>query len=65
MKKYDLLYKLINDALEGNTAATFELILHFEPLINKYSKIDGRFDQECKDYIIDRLFKKINNFRKN
>ena len=65
MKKYNVLYKLINAALDGNTAATFELILHFEPLINKYSKIDGRFEQECKDYIIDKLFKKIKKFRKN
>lgn len=65
MKKYDELYKLINSALDGNTAATFELILHFEPLINKRSKINGEFDQECKDYIIDNLLKQIKNFRKN
>lgn len=65
MKKYDVLYKLINSALEGDTAATFELILHFEPLINKHSTINGEFDQECKDYIIDNLLKQIKNFRKN
>ena len=65
MKKYDELYKLINSALDGNTAATFELILHFEPLINKHSKINGEFDQECKDSIIDNLLKQIKNFRKN
>ena len=29
MKKYELLYKVINAALDGNTDATFELILHF------------------------------------
>jgi len=64
MKKYEELYNLINSALDGNTSATFELILHFEPLINKHSKINGRFEQECKDYIIDNLLKQIKKFKK-
>ena len=41
------------------------LILQFEPMINKYSRINGEFDQECKDYIIDNLLKQIKKFKKN
>ncbi len=44
--------------------ATFEIILQFEPLINKYSTIDGVLNQECKDYIIDNLIKQIRKFKK-
>lgn len=64
MKDNKLLYELIKKAKKGNTRATFELILMFEPLINKYSIINGRFNQECKDYIIDTLLKQIKNFKK-
>lgn len=65
MKDNEQLYYLIRNAQKGNTKATFEIILRFEPLINKYSKINGKFSQECKDYIIDDLIKNIKNFEKN
>ena len=62
MEDNKLLYYLIKQAKKGNTRATFELILRFEPLINKYSKINGEFNQDCKDYIIEKLLKNIKKF---
>lgn len=63
MEDNKLLYSLIKKAQKGNTRALFELILRFEPLINKYSMINGKFNQECKDYIIDKLLINIKKFR--
>lgn len=57
------LYRLILEAKDGNMKATFDIILQFERLIDKYSKINGRFNQECKDYIIDQLIKYIKKFK--
>ena len=65
MEDNKLLYELIKKAKNGNMKATFEIILQFEPLINKYSTIDGVLSQECKDYIIDNLIKQIRKFKKN
>ena len=64
MEDKKLLYYLIKQAKKGNKRATFEIIIRFEPLINKHSKINGEFNQECKDYIIDKLLKKIKDFKK-
>ena len=44
---------------ENDIKATFELILQFEDLINKESIINGILNQDCKDYIIDKLLKQI------
>ena len=65
MEDNKLLYELIKKAKNGNMKATFEIILQLEPLINKYSTIDGVLNQECKDYIIDNLIKQIRKFKKN
>lgn len=51
-------------AKKGNTRATFEIILMFENYIDENSYINGSFNQECKDYIIDKLFDEIKNFKK-
>ena len=64
MEDKKLLYYLIKQAKKGNKRATFELIIRFEPLINRHSKINGEFNQECKDYIIDKLLEEIKNFKK-
>lgn len=58
------LYKLILKAVDGNMEATFKIILKFEDLINSEAKINGKFNQECKDYIIDNLIKYIKKFKK-
>ena len=58
------LMSLIMKAKENDIKATFELILQFEDLINKESIINGILNQDCKDYIIDKLLKQIKKFKK-
>ena len=58
------LFDLLVLAKEGNTRATFEIILMFEKYIDKQCYINGKFNQECKDYIIDRLYVEIKKFKK-
>ncbi len=64
MEENKKIFQLIYLSVNGDMKATFELILKFEPLINKYSKVNGKFDQESKDYIIDQLIKNIKEFKK-
>lgn len=58
------LFNLIVPALKGNIKSTFEIILMFEKYIDKHCYINGKFNQECKDYIIDKLLTEIRKFRK-
>ena len=58
------LFELLLLAKKGNTKATFEIILMFEKYIDKHCYINGKFNQECKDYIIDKLLTEIRKFRK-
>lgn len=57
------LVDLIIEAKKNDVKATFDIILEFENLINKESMINGVFNQECKDYIIDNLLKQIKKFQ--
>ena len=63
MKNRELV-DLIIKAKENDIEATFKIILEFEDLINKESMINGIVNQECKDYIVDKLLKKIKKFKK-
>lgn len=58
------LYDLLLLAKKGNTKATFEIILMFEQYIDKHCYINGCFNQECKDFVIDKLLLEIRNFKK-
>ena len=58
------LYELIKPAINGNIKSTFEIILMFEKYIDKHCYIKGKFSQECKDYIIDKLLTDIRKFKK-
>ena len=58
------IFELIKKSKENDMKAVFELIMIFEDLINKESLVNGRFNQECKYYIIDNLLKQIKNFKK-
>ena len=58
------LFELLLLAKKGNTKATFEIILMFEKYIDKHCYINGCFNQECKDYVIDKLFIEIKKFKK-
>lgn len=58
------LFELLLLAKKGNTKATFEIILMFEKYIDKHCYINGCFNQECKDYVIDKLYIEIKKFKK-
>lgn len=58
------LFNLIEKAVLGDIKATFEIILQFEGLINSEAKINGTFNQDCKEYIEDQLLKYIKTFNK-
>jgi len=35
----------------------------YEPLINRYSVIDGVLDDDCKQYIMEQIVHKLPKFR--
>ena len=57
------LYNLVSKAVNGDLKATFEIIIEFENIINDECYIDGQFNNECKDYIVDGLLKNIKKFK--
>lgn len=57
------LFEVIKKAVDGEVKAKFEILILFDSLIKSESYIKGKFDQECKDYIEDRLFESIEKFR--
>lgn len=54
----------VKKAVDGSLEATFKLILEFENVINQECRINGKFNQDCKDYIVDKLILKIKKFKK-
>lgn len=57
-------FKIIYKAVNGDITAKFEIIMEFEELINKHSKINGVVSQDAKEYIEERAFKGIEDFNK-
>lgn len=58
------LARKIRLAVEGDTKSIFDIILQFQFLIIKESYINGKFSQDCKDYIEDKIFSEIKKFKK-
>ncbi len=57
------LYEVIKKAVNGNMKAKFEIILEFDELITKNSNKLGKYSEDCRDYIEDRILKAIENFK--
>ena len=57
------LFEIIENAVNGNVKSKFEILILFDPLIKNQSYIRGKFNQDCKEYIEDRLFESIEKFR--
>lgn len=57
------LYEVIKKAVNGNMKAKFEIILEFDELITRNSNKLGKYSEECRDYIEDRILKAIENFK--
>ena len=43
--------------------AKFEIIIMFQELNEKESYINGKYSEECKEYIEDKIIKDIENFK--
>ena len=54
----------LQKAVAGDINAIYQIIDIYDGLILKYSIIDGKFNQECRDYIEDKIIKKIKKFKK-
>lgn len=56
------LFKLIDFATNGNKQAKWEIIWKFDNLIRSSSIVNGKFDEECQEYIESAIFKSIEKF---
>lgn len=57
------LYKLIQESVNNDMNSTYEIITEFRNIIESESYINGKFNQECYDYIIEQLQEKIKKFK--
>ena len=56
-------HQLLTQAISGNVDALGDLLEMYLPLINRYSDIDGRLDEDLRQQIMLRVFKNIGRFR--
>lgn len=59
-KEFELTLKR---AIGGDNNAIMRIIELYEPLINNNSIIDGKFDEDLKQFILLRLVKNISKFK--
>ena len=50
---------LLQLAISGERTAVEALISLYMPLINRYSVIDGKFDDDCRQYILAFFIKNL------
>lgn len=58
-------FDLIRLAQNGDRQAEVELIQRYEPLINKYSRQDGRLNEDCKQQLILEFILAVRRFDLN
>lgn len=56
--------KILKSAIQGNLNDTYKIIEMYKGLIVNNAMIDGKFNQECKDYIEEQIIKKLKKFKK-
>jgi len=61
--KYVLFAEMLQKAILGDMDAVNEVLCLYEPLINYYSLIDGKYDEDCRQYIMEHLIKRISKFK--
>lgn len=54
--------ELLTRAVSGEHAAVEEILLLYMPLINRNSVIDGRLDEDCRQYILIHIALNIGKF---
>lgn len=58
------LVKIIRKAVNGDKKSKFEIIVIFQNLIKKEARINGKYSDECRAFIEDKIFDEIEKFRK-
>ena len=58
----DIHYNLIVNALSGDLEAKFTLVKEYEPMIRKYSYINGVFNEDLNEFLKDYMFLNITKF---
>ena len=53
----------LQQAINGDNDAIMRIIELYTPLINSNSIIDGKFDEDLKQFILLRIIRKINKFK--
>lgn len=53
---------VLQAAIAGEHKALEQIMDMYEPLINKYSYIDGKYDEDLHQYILIRIALKISKF---
>lgn len=56
--------EILQKAVNGDINATYKIIDIYDGLILKNSTIEGKYSQECRDYIEDKIIKEIKKFKK-
>lgn len=51
------------EAIAGSHNAVEKILDMYMPLIDKYSVIEGAFDEDCKQYIVIRIALQISKFQ--
>ena len=54
--------RILQGAVAGQHDSLEKLLQLYEPLIRKYSYIDGRIDEDLRQYILMRIALNINKF---
>lgn len=54
--------KILQEAIEGSHEALEKLLKLYDPLISKYSWVNGKFDEDLKQYILIHIALNISKF---
>ena len=59
----DVFAALLVRAIDGDSEAMSQVLLEYDPLFQRLARIDGRFDEDCYQYIRLRAFEMTRRFR--
>lgn len=55
--------QLLTDAISGDSESVERILELYKPLIERASFVDGRYDEDCRQYILMRLIDGIRKFK--
>lgn len=55
--------EILERAIEGNNEAIEKIFELYEPIINKFSVLDGKLDEDLRQYILFRIFRAIRKYK--